>query len=150
MDQARIKRRRDDVVAAKTKFGPVGHSNLVRHIFAGEGGQCLRAGDFHFVVNGARMNVESAAEQVGKAEHIVDLIGVIGPTCGDDHVFAHSVHFFGGYLGVGVCHGENDCIWRHAFDHRLGYRTFGRDAKEDVTAGHRLCQCPRFCGGGVG
>ncbi len=44
-------------------------------------------------------------------------------------------------LGVGIGHGEDDRLRRHALHHRGAERTLGREAEEDVGALDRLGQC---------
>ena len=150
INQARVKRCRDDVVAPEAELFAIGHCDFVRDILARQFGQRFGAGDFHFVVDGASVDIERAAEEIGEAEDVVHLIGIIRAACGDDHVFAHGMGLFGCDLGVRIGHGEDHGVFAHGGDHLLRDRAFGGDAKEDIGAIHGFGECARRGVGGVG
>ncbi len=118
-DQSRIERHGDDVAGAE--FRPhalVGRRDVVGHVLAGKG--CERAGcrDLHVVVDGARAHVERAAEDVGEAEHVVDLVRIVRTAGRHDRVGTDVGDFLGRDLGVRIGHGEDDRVLRHRLDHR--------------------------------
>ncbi len=119
MNQAWIKRCWNDVVAPKCQVFSVGKRHLIRHIFAREIGKRMRASNLHFIVNCTRMNVQSTAEKIWKAKHIVNLIWVIRSTRRDNRIGAHFLRFLWCNLGIGVCHSENHRIIGHAHHHIL-------------------------------
>ena len=125
VDQARIKRGRDDIITPKLELFTVGHRDLVWDIFAGQISERTCAGDLHFVIDCAGMNIKRTTEQIREAQHVVYLVRIIGPTRRYNYVFAHCVHFLWCDLGVGVCHRENDRVWRHADHHVLGHSALG-------------------------
>ena len=96
------------------------------------------------------MDVERAAKQVGKAEDVVHLIGVVAAPGGDDGILAHGVGLFRGDFGVGVRHGKDHRVWRHGLHHFWRHRALGRDTKEDVAILHRVGQAARVGHGGMG
>ena len=113
VDQARVEGDGDDVVPAEA--GPralVGRRDLVRHVLAGELGQGLRRRDLHLHVDGGGAHVERPAEDVGEAEHVVDLVRVVGAAGRDDGVVADQRHLLRRDLRVRVRHGEDDRLRR--------------------------------------
>ncbi len=100
--------------------------NLIGHILACQFRQRLGRGDFHRIVDGAGPNVEGAAEDVGEAEDVVDLIGVIAASGGDDGMWADRPRLFRGDLRIRIGHGEDDRLVGHAGDHVLGQRALYR------------------------
>ena len=77
MDQTRIERRWNDIIASETELSAIGHGNFVGNIFARQLGQGFRTGDFHFVVDGTGVDIQCAAEKVGEAQHIVYLVRIV-------------------------------------------------------------------------
>ena len=68
----------DDVVAAIVKtFARIGGEHLVRHVFTCEFGERLGGSDLHLNVDGRCTHIEGTAEDIGKTEYIVDLVGVV-------------------------------------------------------------------------
>ena len=109
-----IERHGDDVFAAEAQpRAAIGERDLVGHVLARQFGQSVRGGDLHLHVDGLGAHVERAAEDVGKAEDVVDLVGIIRAAGGDDHVVAHLLRVFRRDLGIGVGHGEDDRVGRH-------------------------------------
>ncbi len=89
VDQARIERHRDDVVAPEARpRALIGGGDLVRHVLAGERGERLRRGDLHLHVDRRGAHVERAAEDVGEAEDVVDLVRIVRAAGRDDDVVA--------------------------------------------------------------
>ena len=85
-----------------------------------------------------RAHVERAAEDEGEAEHVVDLVRIVGAAGRDDGVGAHAADRLGRDLRVGVRHREDDRLVRHALDH-LGRDHAGlREPDEDVGAAQRV------------
>ena len=83
-------------------------------------------------------HVERAPENIRKAQDVIDLVGIVGTARGDDHVGARGARFFRRDLGVGIGHGEDDRIVRHAAKHVWRQRALDREAVEDVGAFQRL------------
>ena len=62
----------------------------------------MRGGDLHLHVDGGRAHVERAAEDVGEAEHVVDLVRIVGASGRHDGVVAHLGDFLGVISGSGL------------------------------------------------
>src|SRR5262249_8371825 len=101
------------------------------------------------VVDGGGADIQRAAEDVGEAEHVVDLVRVVRTAGGDDGVGADLGDLLRGDLRVGIGHGEDDRVLRHRLDHGGGERALGGQAEDDVGAGHGVGQAARLRGGGM-
>ena len=86
------------------------------------------------------MDIQRAAKQIGKAQHIVDLIGVIRAPGGNNCILAHCVGILRGDFRVGVGHGKNNRVFGHGFNHILGYRPLGRHPQKHIRPLHRFFQ----------
>ena len=87
--------------------------------------RCVRAargGDLHLFVDRARAHIERAAEDVGKAQHVVDLVRIVRTAGRDDGVLAHFVHVFRRDFRIGIGHREDDRLLGHRLDHLFGHR----------------------------
>ena len=140
IDQARIKRRRDDVIRTKCQLAPIGHCHFVGNVSTRQCGQRLSAGDFHFVVDRAGMDVKRTAEQVGKAEDVVHLIWIIGASGRNNYILAHLAGLFRCDFRIGIGHRKNHRVWCHIGNHFPRNSTLGRNAKEYIGVFHRLVQ----------
>ena len=124
--------------------------DLVGDVLARELGQSLGRGDLHRVVDRAGTNVQRAAEDVGEAEDVVHLVGIVAASGGNDRVRADRPCLLRRDLGIGIGHGEDDRLVGHGGDHVLGQRAFHRQAEEDVGPLHGLAERAGLGGGGVG
>ena len=118
-DETRIEGRGDDVVGTITQAPAVDFGHRIRHIGARQLRERLGRRDFHRLIDGPGLNVERAAEDVGEAEHVVDLVRIVRAACGDDGVVADLGDLLRRDFGVGVRHGEDDGLVGHAGDHLL-------------------------------
>ena len=121
----------------------IGRGDLLGHRLAGELGERVGGGDLHLVVDRRRAHVERAAEDEREAEHVVDLVGIIGAAGGDDRIGPRRLGLGRGDLGVGIGHGEDDRPLRHVLDHFGPERSGGGQAEEDVGALQRLFERAR-------
>ena len=144
VDQTRIKRCRDDVIATKSQRFAISKRHLIRHILARQCGQRMSTSDLHLVVDGARIDVQRAAEQVGKAQNVVHLVGIVRAARGDDGVDADLVGLFRGDFGIRVCHGKDHRVVGHGGNHLLRHRAFDRHAKENIGAFHCFLKRPQL------
>ena len=126
MNEARIERNRNDVVAAEARPCPaISGGHLVGNVLAREVGERMRRGDLHFHVDRLGAHIEGAAEDIGKSEDVIDLVRIVGAAGGDDHVVTRLLRVFRRDLRIGIRHGENDRIGRHALDHFGSQRALG-------------------------
>ena len=51
-------------------------------------------------------------------------------------------HLFGQDFRIGIGHGEDDRIFRHALDHRRGQGAGNREAEENIGPVHGIGQAP--------
>ena len=126
---------RDDVVGAISRTrAAIGRGDFVGHILARQFGDGVGGGDLHRFVDGLGPHVERAAEDVGKAENVVDLVGVVAaPGCtmaSGRTALASSGVISGSGLAIAKMIGA----LRHALDHLLGQRALDRKAEEHVAA----------------
>ena len=114
----RIKRFRDQVVGTE--------GEMFTFICGGGfgAGRCTRkrcntfdAGDFHFVVNFGRSDVEGTAKDEREAQYVVDLIGEITAACCDDRVGIGGTGDLWVDFRVGVGQCKNDRTGGHFLDH---------------------------------
>ena len=150
-DQARVEGTGDDVVGAELQAAAVvGGGDLVRHVFPGQHGQGVGAGDLHLHVHPPGAHIEGAAEDVGEAQDVVDLVDVVGPAGGHDGVRTDRGHVLGRDLRIRIGHGEDDRIGGHGGHHFLGDRALGRQAEDHIGADHGLGEGAVRRVGGVG
>ena len=142
-DQPRIERHRDDVVRPELQPRAVDRGDLVRHVLARQRGERAGGGDLHLHVDGGGAHVERAAEDEGKAEHVVDLVRIVRAAGRHDGVVAHLRDLFGGDFRIRIGHGEDDRLRRHRLHHVLGHRALDGQAEEHVGALHRVGQRAR-------
>ena len=124
--------------------------DLIRHVFPRELGQSLGGGDLHRVVDRAGPHIQRAAEDIGEAEDVVDLVWIVAAAGGDDRMRADRPRFLRRDFRVGVGHGEDDRLVGHGCDHVLGQCALYRQTEEDVRSLHGLGQRAGFGGGGMG
>src|SRR3954468_488037 len=78
LHEARIKRRRDDIIGAEAvRLAAISSGDFLRNLLAGKLGERVGGRDLHCIVDRRCPNVERAAEDEGEAEHVVDLIRII-------------------------------------------------------------------------
>ena len=140
-DQARIERHRYDVLRSVAQAAAgIGAVDLVRHVLARELGQCLGGSDLHRLVDRRGAHVERAAEDVGEAQDVVDLVDVVAAAGGDDRIAAGCTHVLRRDLRIRIGHREDDRLGGHRLHHFLGDRALDRQAEKHVGTLHRLFQ----------
>ena len=89
-DQPRVERLGDDVVGPEAAgLLAEGARHDLGRLLARERRERAHAGDLHLLVDRRRADIERAAEDVGKAEDVVDLVGIVAAAGRDDGVVAH-------------------------------------------------------------
>ena len=117
--------------------------HVVHHVgngLLGQVGDGKHGGHLHLFVDGAGMHVEGAAEDVGEANHVVDLVGIVGTPGGHQHVGTGVHGVLVGYLGHGVGQGEDNGRIGHRAHHVLRQHVALREPHEDVGAADSLLQ----------
>ncbi|OIQ72267.1 hypothetical protein GALL_461090 [mine drainage metagenome] len=110
----------------------IGCGHHVALLGLGQFGDCVHGGNFHFGSDGRRAAVERAAEDVRKAQHVVDLIGIVRTAGGDDGVGSHRAGFFRHDLRGGIGQRQDDGLGRHALRIRGLEHTARRQSEEHV------------------
>src|SRR5258706_269929 len=75
---------------------------------------------------------ERTAEDEREPEDVVDLIGIVAASCGDDGIGARGAHLIRKNLGDGIGEREDDRTRCHLGDHLPRYRACDAEANEDV------------------
>ena len=143
--QTRVERRRDDIFAAKLLVLAIGGGDFLGHLFTRQFRDGVGGGDLHRLVDLGGADIQRPPENERKAQYIVDLIGIIRSACGDDRIGPHGHRIGRGNFRIGVGHGEDDRVLRHAPDHVLRERARRRQPQRHIRALHRLGQ--RACRG---
>ena len=104
---------------------------------------CVLFGD------GAGAHVQRTAEHVRKAQHVVDLIGVVRTPCGNDDVGSRGARQLRTDLGLWVGECQNHRVTRHAFNHVYGQHTRCRATQENICAVDHVSQRAGVCFLGV-
>ena len=87
--QAWVEGHGDDVVRAEARpVALIGGRDVVGHVLARQLGQRMGGGDLHVLVDGGCPHIQRAAEDVGEAEHVVDLVGIVRAARRHDRVIA--------------------------------------------------------------
>jgi hypothetical protein len=140
LHQARIERRGDDIVQPELVVLAIGGGHFLGHRLARQFGDRGGGGDLHFLVDRHGLHVERATEDVGEAQDVVDLVGIVRAARGDHAVRAHGLGRVGIDFGIGVGHREDDRLRRHLLD-PVGLERVGRrQAQEDIRAVKRFLQ----------
>ena len=131
VDEARIERHRDDVVAPEPRARRPDRRPRPRRARprGRASASACGGGDLHLHVDRRRLHVERAAEDVGKAQHVVDLVGIVGAAGRDDDVVADVRHLLGRDLGIGIGHREDDRVRRHGANHVVRERALRRTGR---------------------
>ena len=83
------------------------------------------------------------AEDVGEAQDVVDLVGIVRASRGDDHVIADGIGVFRRDFRIRVGHGEDDGVRAHRFHHVLRQCALCRKAEEDIRIHHGVREAAR-------
>src|SRR5579872_2061888 len=141
---ARIKRFGNQILAPELQArDAVCETDGVRHILFGEVRQRVGGGELHFLVDGGGSHVERAAEDEGESENVVDLVGIVRASGGDDNVAAAGSGLVVHDFGIRIGHREDDRVGCHGADHLGGDRTFGRESGENVSTDQRFREGPQ-------
>ena len=113
-DQARVERGGDDIVGAEHQLATaIGLRHAVMRGHAGEGGDRIGGGDLHRFVDLRRAHVQRATEDIGEAQDVIDLVGIVRPAGGDDRVRAYFARGFGADFRLRIGEREDQRIGRH-------------------------------------
>ena len=138
-DQPRVEWYGDDVLRTEARpCALISGDDVVGNVLAGETRQRADGCDLHLVIDGGGAHVERAAEDIGEAEDVVDLVRIVRAPCRHDGVVADAGDFFRRDFRIWIGHGEDDRPVGHGADHLLGEGILLREAEHDVGALHRF------------
>ena len=141
---ARVERLGNEVVAAELQpLAAVGEAHALGHVLVGQRRERPGGGHLHVLGDLLRADVERPAEDEREPQDVVDLVGVVRPSGGDDGVRPRGARLFGHDLGIGVREREDDRVLRHTAQHLAGHRPGDRQTDEHVGADQRVLQIPR-------
>ena len=132
-DQPQVEGLGNQVFGAELQiFAPVGVGHDLGRFRHGQVGDRLDRGQLHLFVDGGGADVQGAAEDEGKAQHVVDLVGIVGPSGGDHGVRTDCLRLVGIYFRVGVGERQDEGLVGHSLDHVGGQDSGRGQAKEYV------------------
>eukprot|EP01022_Parablepharisma_sp_SALTPOND_P023573 TRINITY_DN501_c0_g7_i1.p1 TRINITY_DN501_c0_g7~~TRINITY_DN501_c0_g7_i1.p1 ORF type:complete len:1271 (+),score=484.06 TRINITY_DN501_c0_g7_i1:9557-13369(+) len=134
-DQARIERGRDQVVRTEHQFlAGIGGADFGAGLGLGQVGDLAHAGQLHGFGDLGGAAVQRATEDVGEAQHIVDLVRIVRTAGGDDAIRTHSLGQFGADFRFRIGQGQDDGLVGHGLDHLGAQHARSGAAQEDVGA----------------
>src|SRR5690606_30911349 len=140
-DQARIEWLGNDVLGAERKIlAGVGICHFVVLLGLSQFGDGTNAGQLHFLVDDGGAHVQSATENEGEAQNVIDLVGVIGTAGCNDAVSASLLRHFGADFGFRVGQCQDQRTIGHGLDHVGGEDPRSRAAQEHVGVLADICQ----------
>ena len=117
-NQARIKWARNERLLAKcSDFTAIGHGGNIGRRFTRQLGNGLGCGNFHCLIDRGRPDIECTAENIGKTQDIVDLIGKIRTPCADHRIGTHCACFIGHDFWIGIGQSQDQGLRGHFFEH---------------------------------
>ena len=136
-----IERSRNQILASEVQAPAlVSGRHGLGNVLLGEFGQRVGSCQEHLVVDSRGAHVQGAAEDEGKAEDVVHLVGVVRSARGHDHVVANGESIFRQDLRIRVGHREHDRLVRHRLDHLRREHAADAQADEHVRPDGGLCQ----------
>ena len=143
-----VERLGNEVVAAELeRLEPVGLEHGVRHVFARQLRERSRCRKLHGVVDVGRSRVQRPAEEEGKAEDVVHLVGIVAAARGDDGIRARRDCLVVADLRRRIGHGEDDRTRSHREQHFRSDCAGDREADQHVGSDQGVGERPR---GGFG
>ena len=134
-DQARVEGLGDEVVGTEGHVvQAVGGRHDVVLFFAGQLADRHDGGLFHAARDGGRPHVQRPAEDVREAQHVVDLVGEVGPPGGDHGVGPRRQRVGRQDLRIGVGQRQHQRTFGHLLDHVGLEHPAGRQPQEHVGA----------------
>ena len=106
----------------------------------GQGAQGLHRSDQHLAIDGVGADVQRAAKDERKTQHIVHLIGIIRAAGRHDQVLAHGVGELGTDLGFRIGQREHNGFCGHRGDHGFVHQLAGGDPDKDIGILHGRAQ----------
>ena len=100
----------------------------------------MYGGQFHLFVDGGGVYVEGTTEDIGEADDVIDLIGIVGTARGHQYVGTGVHRILVADLRHGVGEGEDHRILGHRLDHVLREHVALGEAYKHVGILHGLVE----------
>ncbi len=139
--QARVERFRNNIIIAKSDvLFTIRHVHDIRHGRFGQFGKGFHGREFHRFVDLRGAHIQRSPENVGEAQYIVHLVGIITAARGHDHILPGAGRVFPGDFGIGIGHREYDRVLRHALHHLGCYAIARTQPDKHIGILHRFGQ----------
>ncbi|MNU62081.1 hypothetical protein D3C71_512970 [compost metagenome] len=134
-DETRIERRGNEIVRAEDRcFTAIGFCRDFRDFLTRKLGDGLHGGHLHFLVDRGCAAIQRAAEDIGEAQYVVDLVREVRTAGADHRIRAGRTRRFRHDFRIGVGKRQDQRVFRHALQQFRLQNTGGRKAEEDVGA----------------
>ena len=118
--QSRVKRLGDQILGTKHQWlAGIGGGDHFALLGLRQFSNRVNRSNFHFFRDGRRPTIQGTPKNVRKAQHVVDLVGVIGTPGRHDRVVTHRLDVGRVDFGVRVGQRKNQWIGGHRLDHVL-------------------------------
>jgi hypothetical protein len=146
-DQPRIERLWNQVLRTETDdAGAIGRGHHVALLLARQIGDRMHSRDLHLGRDRGGTDVQRTAKDERKAQHVVDLVRIVGAAGGDHGVVTHCLHLFRHDLRDRIGERHHQRPRRHARHHRGLEYPGCRQTEKDVGAVDDVGQGPRVRG----
>jgi hypothetical protein len=122
----------------------VGCIDDIGYWFLGQVGDGQGGCHLHFFVDGGGSDIQRAPENIGKANDIVDLVGVVGAAGSHQNIGSGCHGLFIGNFRSGVGQGKHNGIGSHAAYHVLAEHVALGKTKENIRTLDGIFQCLQF------
>ena len=130
----------NDIIAAETQ--PFQVISGIHHI-----GNCLfcqisnstDSGNLHLFVNAGSTDIQRPTENIGKTQHIVYLVGMIGTSRRKNNIFPGGDSQFIRYFRIRVRQCEDNRIFIHRLNHFNGQHIGHRKSEKDIRPCNSFC-----------
>ena len=132
-DQPGIERARNQrLLAERMRLAAVSAGHHFGRRFACETRDRLHGRSLHLLVDGGRAHIERAAEDVGEAQDVVDLVRIIRPAGADHRVRTRGLCLFGHDFRIRIGERHDERLGRHSGQELRLQNAARRDAEEDI------------------
>ena len=105
----------------------------------------VHRGNFHLLGDGGCTAVEGTPENIGEAQDIVDLVGIVGAACCHDGIVAHGFDIFRQNFWIGIGQSKDQWLGCHFLHHVLLEHATGGQSQEHIGTLNGFCQGTLRC-----
>ena len=88
--------------------------------FTGQFSKGADTGQLHLLIDCGRTHIQRPPKNVGEAQDVIDLIGIVGAASSDNRIGPSGLGFFRHDFGNWISQRQNQRLDSHRFDHRAG------------------------------